>query len=150
MIYLALIALTLLVPASASCEPIFRDVPPGHWAAEFVERAANQGLMRGYEDNTFQGDKPVTRYELAVTLERFVEFVERSRRPVIGEKNAKLTPPGHWAAKSIAFLKTNEFLPATSPLLAGGNEPVTHRELADALASVLTKLVDQSVGPDAD
>jgi N-acetylmuramoyl-L-alanine amidase len=48
----------------------FPDVLSDHWAAEAVERMAEAGIISGYPDGTFQGDKPVTRYELASSLDR--------------------------------------------------------------------------------
>lgn len=48
------------------------DVPPGHWAREAVEYLLRKGYLVGYPDGTFQGDAPVTRYQLAMTLYRVV------------------------------------------------------------------------------
>ena len=49
------------------------DVPPDHWAAEPVRKAGSRGLMKGYPDGTFQGKKAVSRYEMAVILDRLSE-----------------------------------------------------------------------------
>jgi len=46
----------------------FTDVPMDHWAAKFVEKAKALGLMQGYPDGTFRGDKPLTRYEMAAII----------------------------------------------------------------------------------
>jgi hypothetical protein len=46
----------------------FPDVPGYHWAAKFVEKVRVLGLMQGYPDGTFRGDKPLTRYEMAAIL----------------------------------------------------------------------------------
>lgn len=50
----------------------FSDIPPGHWAREAVEYLAARGYLVGYPDGTFGGDRPVTRYELALALYRAV------------------------------------------------------------------------------
>ena len=42
----------------------------GHWAAEHIRRAIDRGIMSGYEDGTWQPDRPATRAELAVILDR--------------------------------------------------------------------------------
>ena len=42
----------------------------GHWAEDAIRRCMEMGLMRGYEDGSFQPDKPVTRAELATVLKR--------------------------------------------------------------------------------
>ena len=41
-----------------------------HWAKAEIEKVATAGLMKGYADNTFKPDKPVTRAELATVLAR--------------------------------------------------------------------------------
>ena len=51
-------------------EPVTVDDVTGHWAEEAIRWCMEMGLMRGYEDGTFQPDKPVTRAELAVILDR--------------------------------------------------------------------------------
>lgn len=48
----------------------FFDVPASHWAAGAVQRVTERGLMNGYPDGSFQGEKAVTRYELASILDR--------------------------------------------------------------------------------
>lgn len=47
-----------------------KDDITGHWAEKAIRRCMEKGLMRGYEDGTFQPDKPVTRAELATVLDR--------------------------------------------------------------------------------
>lgn len=41
-----------------------------HWAKKDIEEAAELGLIRGYEDNTFKPDKPITRAEVTVIAMR--------------------------------------------------------------------------------
>ena len=43
----------------------FSDVPAGHWAYDAVSQLAQDGIVDGYGDQTFQGDKNITRYEMA-------------------------------------------------------------------------------------
>ncbi len=43
----------------------FSDVPQGHWAYQSVAKLAQQGVIEGYGDNTFRGDRNITRYEMA-------------------------------------------------------------------------------------
>ncbi len=43
----------------------FSDVPQGHWAYDAVAQLAKDGVIEGYGDTTFQGDKNITRYEMA-------------------------------------------------------------------------------------
>ena len=43
----------------------FSDVPADHWAYDAVSQLAADGVIEGYGDATFQGDKNITRYEMA-------------------------------------------------------------------------------------
>ena len=43
----------------------FSDVPSDHWAYDAVTQLATDGIIEGYGDTTFQGDKNITRYEMA-------------------------------------------------------------------------------------
>ena len=43
----------------------FSDVPSDHWAYDAVSQLAADGVIEGYGDTTFKGDKNITRYEMA-------------------------------------------------------------------------------------
>lgn len=43
----------------------FSDVPSNHWAFDAVAKLAQSGVIEGYGDGTFQGNKAITRYEMA-------------------------------------------------------------------------------------
>ena len=43
----------------------FSDVPAGHWAYQSVAKLAAQGVVEGYGDGTYRGDRNITRYEMA-------------------------------------------------------------------------------------
>ena len=43
----------------------FTDVPTGHWSYDAVAKLAQDGVIEGYGDGTFRGDKAITRYEMA-------------------------------------------------------------------------------------
>jgi autotransporter adhesin len=48
----------------------FPDVAENHWAYEAVAKLAGNGIIKGYPDGTFQGDRTMTRYEFATMLYR--------------------------------------------------------------------------------
>ena len=58
-------AMALGVTASAYAANPFSDVPAGHWAYDAVNKLAAEGVVDGYPDGTFGGDKLMTRYEMA-------------------------------------------------------------------------------------
>ena len=43
----------------------FSDVPAGHWAYQSVAKLASLGVVEGYGDGTYRGDRLITRYEMA-------------------------------------------------------------------------------------
>ena len=49
---------------------MFPDVPENHWAYEYVKGLCEQGIVEGYPDGTFAGDRSMTRYEIAAVLYR--------------------------------------------------------------------------------
>ena len=48
----------------------FSDVPKNHWAYKFVKTVADNGIMKGYGNDTFNGDKNINRFELALILNK--------------------------------------------------------------------------------
>ena len=58
-------AMALGVTASAYAANPFSDVPAGHWAYDSINKLAAAGVIEGYGDTTFGGDKLMTRYEMA-------------------------------------------------------------------------------------
>lgn len=57
-------ALTVAFAVPAFANP-FSDVPVKHWSYDAVTKLAQAGVVDGYSDGTFKGDKTVTRYEMA-------------------------------------------------------------------------------------
>ena len=58
-------AMSLGVTASAYAANPFSDVPAGHWAYDSINKLAAAGVIDGYGDGIFGGDKLMTRYEMA-------------------------------------------------------------------------------------
>lgn len=57
-------ALTVAFAVPAFANP-FSDVPVNSWAYDAVNKLAQAGIVDGYNDGTFRGDKTMTRYEMA-------------------------------------------------------------------------------------
>lgn len=62
---LALAALLMGGAVTASAANPFSDVQPTDWAYQAVEKLAAEGVVEGYPDGSFKGDKPITRYEMS-------------------------------------------------------------------------------------
>ena len=51
----------------------FPDVPRDHWAYGYVKSLADRGLLEGYPDGEFKGDRTMTRYEFAAIIYRALQ-----------------------------------------------------------------------------
>jgi uncharacterized small protein (DUF1192 family) len=51
------------------------DVPPNHWSYKAVKLLVDKGYLQLYQDQTFQGDKPVDRYTLATIVAKILDEV---------------------------------------------------------------------------
>jgi hypothetical protein len=74
----AVLVLALISPAFA--QP-FADTPTNHWAYDAIAELAAKGLIEGYPDGTFKGDRAMTRYEMAMVVARLLARIESIQIP---------------------------------------------------------------------
>ena len=55
------------------------DVSPSHWAYQAVKVMIDKGYLQLYQDQSFQGDKPVDRYTLAVVVSKILNEIAAGR-----------------------------------------------------------------------
>lgn len=53
-------------------DELFPDVPSNHWAYEYVTKLRQAGILTGYPDGNFAGDRMMTRYEFAAIVYRAI------------------------------------------------------------------------------
>lgn len=151
----AVAAVTLTASAASAQVAGFKDVPQSHWASQSVAGLAQAGIVKGYSTaplaagaqtkkkpaatGAYNGDKPVTRYELAVTLYRFVTYIERADRQKKSSTGAWLRGEPKSGADAVKKLVALGYLPKNTPLAIDGAKLVTANQLADAMAAVITK-----------
>ena len=63
-------AIAMGISASAFAANPFSDVPAGHWAYASIAKLAAAGVVDGYGDGTYRGDRLMTRYEMAQIVAR--------------------------------------------------------------------------------
>ena len=152
----ALLAALAFQPFAAGAAPppvgaLPQDVPAKHWAAGSVGRVLQHNILGRAPDGRFRGDQPVTRYELAVALDRFVRYIEAGRKPLHVETvpvtfPTTKAPPA--VRQAMQHLVSNGFLPPTSSLIGqDGHKAVTAKELTDALAAVTIRLSNRAEAP---
>jgi hypothetical protein len=69
---------TTIVVAFLMAAPLFaanpaETVPFDHWAYDAVQQLVNKGVIIGYPDGTFRGDRAMTRYEFAMAISRLID-----------------------------------------------------------------------------
>jgi len=78
---LSIAALLVLAVVSPAFSQPFADVPTDHWAFDAIAELAAKGLVEGYPDGTFKGDRAMTRYEMAMVVARMLARVEAIKIP---------------------------------------------------------------------
>ena len=73
-------ALMFAVISPAFAQP-FADTPTNHWAYDAIAELAAKGLIEGYPDGTFKGDRAMTRYEMAMVVARLLARIESIQIP---------------------------------------------------------------------
>jgi len=76
---IAVLVAVLAVALPALAANPFVDVPLNHWAYDAVSKLSAAGIIVGYPDGTFQGSKPVTRYEFAMAVARALAKVDETK-----------------------------------------------------------------------
>ena len=74
----AVLVFAVISPAFA--QP-FADTPTNHWAYDAIAELAAKGLIEGYPDGTFKGDRAMTRYEMAMVVARLLARIESIQIP---------------------------------------------------------------------
>jgi len=71
-------AMLLATAMPAMAAPLFPDVKDDHWAKDAVAALAAKGLLEGYPDGTFKGDRAATRWEVAMIVARLLAKMEQA------------------------------------------------------------------------
>lgn len=71
---------------------LFPDVAENHWAYQYVTTLAKKGILEGYPDGEFKGDRMMTRYEFAAIVYRIVESGVGSTDPELSKLVKEFSP----------------------------------------------------------
>lgn len=55
----------------------FSDVPKDHWAYAAIQTLVKNKVIEGFDDDTFRGDRPLTRFEMALIVENALDKAEK-------------------------------------------------------------------------
>jgi hypothetical protein len=64
--------------ASSAVAGPFADVPAKHWSYDAINQLDKAGIINGYGDGTFKGDKTITRYEMAIIVAKAMEHADKA------------------------------------------------------------------------
>ncbi len=126
----------------------FPDVKKGHWASPAVEEmAVKRTLMRAFEDGTFRGEQPLTRVQLAQSLDALLWDLEgiakTSWEPEVAPKRYPLSdvkgPERHTVVKLVNRYRLWEGVPSVSPERFEPNAQVTRSEVAQVVKNLLER-----------
>ena len=78
LILVLIFAVGVAATGLAASDKSFSDVPLGHWAYDSVIKLAKAGLIEGYSDNTFHGDRTISRYEFAFITARALDNYQKA------------------------------------------------------------------------
>jgi len=88
---LSVLALGWVSAVKAQDVKPFEDVKPDHWAYQAVTDLQQKGIITGYPDHHFNGQRTLTRYEFAIALKRALDKIATIQGPK-GDKGDKGDP----------------------------------------------------------
>ena len=118
-------------------EPTFSDVPKDAWYSLAIATLAELGIITGYEDGTFQPNKPITRAEFAVVASRFAKL-STTRSIAFSD-----VPADHWAAKDIASAFARGWINGYSDGTYLPNKLITRAEVSKIINIMLKRLPEE-------
>lgn len=156
----AMLSVSFLISLPAFASVRYSDVPNNHWdsAYDYLDRLNDFGIIYGYPDGTFRGNRSVTRYEMAVAITRLYEhllnvmdeeegvlpcpgcYLEDIRTPEGTLLDLTGVPDNHWAYNEISRLETMGLVCGLPGEDFRGDQPATRAELIayiDRLSAML-------------
>jgi hypothetical protein len=73
-VILSALVIVLALPSLVSAKPT-DDVPFDHWAYDAVQTLVDKGVIIGYPDGLFHGNRAMTRYEFAIAISRLIDHM---------------------------------------------------------------------------
>jgi hypothetical protein len=107
----ALIATAAALPimsGTALAANLFSDVPRDHWAYDAVEQLATDGIIEGYGDSTYRGDRAITRYEMAqMTAKAMAKDTNDTHKAILDKLIAEFSEELRQLGVRVAELERN-------------------------------------------
>lgn len=115
------------------------DIPVRHWAAGPLRQVLGYGLMTGTQELNFHGSLKVSRYMLALTLNRIFAFLQVE--PVkMQARSTHDVPDSHWASEAVRRLVAAGIFEPDASGRFNGERPATRYELAETMVKLLQQV----------
>ncbi len=106
----------------------FGDVPAGHWAYDAVSKLAKAGLVDGYGDKSFKGDRTLSRYEFAFVVAKAMDKFEKAdedNKQLIDKLSVEFASELNRLGARVAKVetKTNTWVGGETRFRVVGNDP---------------------------
>lgn len=123
----------------------FKDVKPNHWALPGIRRMVGEGLVQGFPDQTYRGTSLLTRYQLAVVLDKLTQRLGLAAPAKLVRPDD--LPAAHWAEAAVLRMAALQIMPLGSDGLFRGNEAVSRYQMAHSLWKLDEHLSAMAVKP---
>lgn len=126
--------LTILLTGALTCTAYaatgsFSDVPTNHWAYSALNKLEKTGMVDGYA-GMFQGDRPLTRYEMAIVVSKLMDRYDSANatdKAVIDKLSAEFSSELNHLGVRVAKVekKTNTWVYGDARIRVAGDNPNT-------------------------
>ena len=82
---------SVLAVIDPSQQKVFPDVPENHWAYDAVAQLAGNGIVEGYPDGEFHGDRTMTRYEMAELIYKAMKKGAKVDQKLVNEFKTEIS-----------------------------------------------------------
>ena len=134
-----------LYGAELDCKLNFTDVNPTQYYAPYAAWAAENGIVKGVEENIFEPDREITHQEMAVMLTNYIKFVDCD----LAEKEEKINYNDEadiaaWAKESVELIQLAGILNGMSENNLTPANQTTRAEVATAIANLIKVMIENS------
>ena len=116
--------------------PKFSDISE-HWACEYINTAADKGIVKGYGDDTYRPDSDITRAEFAKIIVKMLGDTEQNNEIAFSDI------AGHWAEPYILTLVGKGIITGYPDGTFHPDEPITRAETI----AIINRAVKRNISP---
>ncbi len=113
---------------------VFYDVASDHWAYAAIAACVDAAIVRGYPDNLYRPQRPVSRADMAAYVSRALAGGDEQVPELTGPTSFPDVPPDHWAAKYIQYVADAQIVTGYSDAMYHAEWTVTRGQMAVFIA----------------